>query len=130
MLYIFMLYIFIAVFKWFEPKSSRMHFWQDADKCKDRTLKYQSENINKPGRKRKLSLMEEFFIVLVKLKTFIFFLLNFSERFDVFVSLISKTYTTWIIFWIMSCHYVFLFLHKNFYQKAFTEKLRKQHDNY
>ena len=43
------------------------------------------------------SLLEEFFIVLVRLKTFMF-LLNLSERFDVSVSLISKTFTIWIHF--------------------------------
>ena len=74
-----------------------MHFWQGTSKCKDGTLKYQNENVNKPGRKRKLSLLEEFFIVLVRLKTDMF-LLDLSERFDVSVSLISKTFTTWINF--------------------------------
>ena len=65
-------------------------------KCKDGTLKYQNEIVNKPGRKRKLSLLEEYFIVLVRLKTGMF-LLNLSERFDVSVSLILKTITTWIM---------------------------------
>ena len=74
-----------------------MHFWQGTSKYKDGTLKYQNENVNKPGRKRKLSLLEEFFIVLVRLKTDMF-LLDLSERFDVSVSLISKTFTTWINF--------------------------------
>ena len=66
-------------------------------KCKDGTLKYQNEIVNKPGRKRKLSLLEEYFIVLVRLKTGMF-LLNLSERFDVSVSLILKTITTWMCF--------------------------------
>ena len=91
------------------PKASRMHFWQGKYKCKDGAIKYQNENVNKPGRKRKLSLLEEFFIVLVRLKTGMF-LLDLSEIFDVSVSLISKTFTTWINH---SCHYIPLFLHKN-----------------
>ena len=76
-----------------EPKANRMHFWQGTDKFEDGTLKYQNENVNKPGRKRKLALLEEFFIVLVRLKTGMF-LLDLSERFDVTVSLIPKTFTT------------------------------------
>ena len=80
-----------------EPKASTMHFWQGTDKCKDGTLKYQNENVNKSGRKRKLSLLEEFFIVLVRHKTGMF-LLDLSERFDASVSFISKTFTTWITF--------------------------------
>ena len=66
-----------------------MHFWQGTSKYKDGTLKHQNENVNKPGRKRKLSLLEEFFIVLVRLKTDMF-LLDLSERFDVSVSLFQK----------------------------------------
>ena len=66
-----------------------MHFWQGTSKYKDGTLKYQNENVNKPGRKRKLSLLEEFFIVLVRLKTDMF-LLDLSERFGVSVSLFQK----------------------------------------
>ena len=66
-----------------------MHFWQGTSKYKDGTLKYQNENVNKPGRKRKLSLLEEFFIVLVRLKTDMF-LLDLKERFDVSVSLFQK----------------------------------------
>ena len=80
-----------------EPKASTMHFWPGTDKCKDGTLKYQNENVNKSGRKRKLSLLEEFFIVLVRHKTGMF-LLDLSERFDASVSFISKTFTTWITF--------------------------------
>ena len=62
----------IAVFKCLEPKASRMHFWQGTDKFKDGTLKYQNENINKPGREMKLSLLQEFSVVLVRLKTDVF----------------------------------------------------------
>ena len=70
-----------------------MDFWQGRGKCKDEALQCQNENVNKPGRKRKLALLEEFSIVLVRLKTGMF-LLDLSERFDVSVSLISKTFTT------------------------------------
>ena len=38
-------------------EASRMHFWQGTGKCKDGTLKYQNQNINKPRHKRKLSLI-------------------------------------------------------------------------
>ena len=81
-----------AVFKCLEPKASRMYFWQGADKCKDGTLKCQNENINKPVRKRKLSLLEEFFFCFGR------FLLDLSERFDVSVSLIWKIFKSWLAF--------------------------------
>ena len=87
----------IALFKCLEPKAGSMHFWQDTDKCKDGTLKYQNENANKPRLKTKLSLLEEFFIALVRLKTGIF-LLDLNEIFDLPVPYTSKTFTTRIIF--------------------------------
>ena len=63
----------ITVIKCLEPKASKMYFWQGTEKCKDGTLKYQNENVNKPGLKRKLSLLE-FSIVLVRLKTWYVFI--------------------------------------------------------
>ena len=62
----------IAVFVYLKPKARRMHFCQGTDKYDDGTLKYQNENIKKPALKKKLSLLEEFFIVLVRLKTGMF----------------------------------------------------------
>ena len=35
-----------------------MHFWQGTDKCKDGKLKYQNENINKPGPEADLGLLQ------------------------------------------------------------------------
>ena len=61
-------------------------------------------DLKKPGPQRKLNLLDEFFIVLVRLKTGLF-LFDLSERFNISVSAISKIFTTWIIFFIMSCHY-------------------------
>ena len=43
--------VLTAVCNCLKPKASRMHFWQCTDKCKDGTLKYQHDNINKPVRK-------------------------------------------------------------------------------
>ena len=48
----------IAELKYFEPKASMMHFWHGTGKCKDGTLKYQNENINKPGPGADLGLLQ------------------------------------------------------------------------
>ena len=79
--------------------------------------KCQNKNINKPGRRRKLSfrsfnsfnssIKKEFFIVLVRLKTCIFFL-NLSERFGMSPTLISKD-----LCFMMNCRYISFILHKN-----------------
>ena len=71
-----------------------MYFWQGADKCKDGTLKCQNENINKPVRKRKLSLLEDFFLLVC----FSRFLLDLSERFDVSVKNKKKIFKSWLAF--------------------------------
>ena len=42
--------------KYLERKDSRMYFWQGIDKYENGTSKYQKENINKLGCKRKLTL--------------------------------------------------------------------------
>ena len=104
MLYIFILVLknydaLIAVFKSLEPKTSRIHFWSSTSKFKDGTLKSQNENINKREYTRKLSLLGQFFIVLVRLKTGLF-LLNLSEQFDASISFISKIFTSWIVFFV------------------------------
>ena len=108
-----------------ESKTSRLHFWQSTGKWKDGTLKYQNENINKPERKRKLSLLESFFIVLFRLKTGMF-LLNLSERFDLPVPLISKTFTTWKNFLYHELPLYFLFPS----QKLVRKYLLKSYDKY
>ena len=74
-----------------------MHFWSSTGKFKDGTLKYQNENISKLERSKKSSLLEQFFIVLLTLKTGLF-LLDLSEKFDASTSVISKIFTLWIVF--------------------------------
>ena len=72
-------------------------------------IKIPTWKIKKPGSKRKLSFSEEFlFIILVRLKTGML-LLDLSERFDESESLISKTFTTWIIFFYHELPLYFLY---------------------
>ena len=101
-----------------------MNFRQSTDKCEDGKIKYQTENVNKPRRKRKLSLLEEFFIVLVRLKTCMF-LLDLSERFDVSVSFISETFTTWINFLYHELTLYFLFLSQKLVRKYLPKRFEK-----
>ena len=78
-----------------------MHFWSSTSKFKDGTLKYQDENISKLERSKKASLLEQFFIVLLRLKTGLF-LLDLSEKSDASISVISKMFTLWIVFFFVS----------------------------
>lgn len=47
------------------PAADKLKYW---DKNKDKKLKYQTSPITKPGPKRSLSVLEEFFICLVRLR--------------------------------------------------------------
>ena len=56
---------------------------------------YQTKKRGKPGPKRKLTLLNEFFLVLMRLKVGLF-IEDLADRFQVSTSLVSKTFTTWI----------------------------------
>ena len=45
--------------KYLERKDSRLYFWQGIDKYENGISKYQKENINKLGCKRKLTLLKQ-----------------------------------------------------------------------
>lgn len=80
---------FKALFSYFEPKASEMTYWQ-GNETTVRTHK------NK-GPSRKLSLENEFFAVLVRLKLGLL-VEDIANRFDISVSLFSKIFNTWIRF--------------------------------
>ena len=90
-------------------------------KCKDGTLKYQNEIVNKPGRKRKLSLLEEYFIVLVRLYVFTQFKWKIWR---VCVTYFKNYYYMDNVFCIMSCHSI-PFCFTKISEKVFTKKFWK-----
>ena len=77
------------------PYAEKMKYW---DKNKDQKSYYQDDpEKEKPGRKRKLELKEEFILILLRLK------LGLMERhladmFAVSVSTVSRIYITWVRF--------------------------------
>ncbi|XP_062596240.1 uncharacterized protein LOC134257661 [Saccostrea cucullata] len=80
---------FNALFTYFEPKASKMTYWQGNE-----TTVRTHEN---KGPSRKLSLKNEFFAVLVRLKLGLL-VENIANRFDISASLFSKIFNTWIRF--------------------------------
>ena len=91
----------ISVFKYFEPKFQRVHYWtgpKTFETIKEQ-LQYQSADMfrSKPGRKRTLSLLEEFFIVLLRLKVGLF-VGDIADRYHISSGHVSKIFTTWINF--------------------------------
>ena len=87
---------FISVFEYLESKASRLQYWRGQTDSNSDPKQYQTQG-GRPGPKRKLSLKEEFFMVLIRLKVGLF-VRDLSERFEISQSQVSKTFTTWINF--------------------------------
>ena len=87
----------LATFEYFEPKLSRMHFWRGKQSSCNTNLEYHEKSSLKPGRKRTLSHLEEFVLVLMRLKVGLF-ISDLSDRFGISPGQVSKIFTTWICF--------------------------------
>ena len=62
----------LAVFEYVESKFEKVHYWQGPCSLSLSNLSYQKpKECSKPGPKRKLKLIDEFFLVLVRLKSWI-----------------------------------------------------------
>ena len=82
---------FNGLFSYLEPKAKKLTYWQGS---------IASSNVRSDvakGPARKLTLKNEFFAVLVRLKVGLFGV-DISSRFDISVSLFSKIFNTWIRF--------------------------------
>ncbi len=62
-------------------------------------------NGNKPGRRRKLSMLNEFFMVLIRMRVGLFEL-DLAHRFDVHVSTVNRICTSWINFMYLKFGYL------------------------
>lgn len=83
----------IAVWEHLEPKTPKLQYWRDslAD-----SKKYQEKG-KKPGPKRRNTALQEFFMILVRLRVGLF-VKDLADRFDITPGHFSKIFTTWINF--------------------------------
>ncbi|CAC5406095.1 unnamed protein product [Mytilus coruscus] len=88
--------MFNSVFNYLEVKASRLQYWRGQSDTNSDFKQYQTRG-KRPEPKRKLTLEEEFFMVLMRLK-FGLFVRDLSEKFDISVGQFSKIFTTWINF--------------------------------
>lgn len=82
-------------FNYLEPKLSKLQYWRSHD-AKE-TQPYQENGKAKPGPKKKLAHINEFFMVLVRLKVGLF-IRDLSDRFNISIGHISKIFCTWVNF--------------------------------
>ncbi|CAH3133748.1 unnamed protein product, partial [Porites lobata] len=78
----------ISFFKYIEPKLEKMQYWKESPYQED-------ENRKKPGPSKKLSFLDEFLLVLMRLKAGLF-VQDLADRFGVSISLVSRICITWI----------------------------------
>ena len=87
-----------AVFEYFEPKLDHIHYWRGPTSAYIADLHYQqTSSSSKPGPLRTLSHLEEFVLVLMRLRVGLF-LNDIADRFGISVGHASKIFTTWINF--------------------------------
>ena len=113
-----------AVFEYFKPKFEHVHYWQGPKSGNKKDLFYQSHTIReKPGPKRKLPLINEFFLVLVRLKVGLF-LGDLSDRFCISTGLLSKLFTTWINFLYLELPLLFPFPSQTLIRKQMPKQFK------
>ncbi|CAC5418387.1 unnamed protein product [Mytilus coruscus] len=87
---------FMACFEYLESKASRLQYWRGQNDKIDDYKHYQTQG-GRPGPRRKLTLRDELFMTLIRLKVGLF-VRDLAERFEISQSQFSKIFTTWINF--------------------------------
>ena len=84
----------LACFEYFEPKLNQMHYWHGNSSGNSQKS---DRGKSKRGRKRSLTHLEEFILVLMRLKVGLF-VTDLADRFGVSTACVSRIFTTWICF--------------------------------
>ena len=85
----------ISSFKNLEPKLAKMLYWKGEHLVRERQPYQEDENKNKPGPSRKLTFLDEFLLVLTRLKAGLF-VLDLADRFGFSKNLVPRICITWI----------------------------------
>jgi len=85
--------VFSALLTYLTPRAEKMQYWKGGSKSshENYTVRFES----KPGPERKLTLEEEFFLTLVRLRTGLL-IVDLASRFQISVASESSIFTTWI----------------------------------
>lgn len=96
----------MAMYEYLDPKVSKLQYW--AGKTVPDSHSYQDKPQTKPGPKRSLTGLQEFWMVLVRLKVGLF-VKDLSDRFDISSGHFSKIFTIWINFLCFELKLIFPF---------------------
>ena len=85
----------ISFYNFIEPKLKKMQYWKGEKLLKESQPYQVEDNRKKPGPSRKLSYLDEFLLVLMRLKAGLF-VQDLADRFGISTSLVSRICITWI----------------------------------
>ena len=85
----------MSLYRYIKPKLFKMQYWKGGTLVKE-SQPYQENNLKKkPGPSRKLTNLDEFLLVLMRLKAGLF-VQDLADRFGISTSLVSRICITWI----------------------------------
>ena len=85
----------ISFYNFVEPKLIKIQYWKGEKMLKESQPYQVDDNRKKPGPSRKLSYLDEFLLVLMRLKAGLF-VQDLADRFGISTSLVSRICITWI----------------------------------
>ena len=85
----------ISFYNFLEPKLKKMQYWKGEKLLKESQPYQVEDNRKKPGPSTKLSYLDEFLLVLKRLKAGLF-VQDLADRFGISTSLVSRICITWI----------------------------------
>ena len=85
----------ISFYNSIEPNLKKMQYWKGEKLLKESQPYQVEDNRKKPGPSRKLSYLDEFLLVLMRLKAGLF-VQDLADRFGISTSLVSRICITWI----------------------------------
>ncbi|XP_019616711.1 PREDICTED: uncharacterized protein LOC109464218 [Branchiostoma belcheri] len=88
--------VFMALYEYIAPKAMQLQYWRGSSTVRD-SKPHQRPGMCRPGPKKKCTLLDEFFLVLVRLKVGLFHK-DLAIRFNLSESTVSRIVTTWINF--------------------------------
>lgn len=87
--------MFLAVFEFVKPKAIHLKYWHGTKT--DRSQNFQTRNTLIPGPVRKLTLIDEYLMTLIRLRTNTM-LVALANMFSVSESTVNSIFTTWVNF--------------------------------
>ena len=87
----------MSFYNYIEPKVSKMQYWKGEKLLKESQPYQMDKNKIKPGPSHTLTYLEEFVLVLLRLKVGLF-VHDLADRFGISTSLVSRICITWVNF--------------------------------